>query len=530
VIRMKDKGERSGKPARHIFSHMTNERLPAKRERAAVRLERQWQELCSQYLPVTPAGSLWRYHLVHSRDQPSNGWKLHVSATVLNAGRALRKVAPLLASRGVQFKAPASLGGVIRLNSGLSHGYTQVGKVITVYPHTADDMVRLAGSLHKLTVRMAAPRVPFDRRYSRNSNVYYRFGAFQHLEIEQPDGSRTLAVQGPNGKLVPDNREQATPDWVTDPFAGHRQRFYHQSERQLLSTYRIFRALAQRGKGGVYQALDLNVNPPRLCLIKEGRKYGELTWDGRDGRWRIRNEARVLGDLLARGVNVPRVYSSFDFDGNSYLVTEFVDGESLENLLRRLRIRMPVSRVLKYGIQLASFFSQMHAAGWVWRDCKPMNIIVTPNDDLKPLDFEGASRVGRPDTMLWGTPGFIPPEWREIERQTGLPDDLFALGSILYLLVTGRVPEMLNAVSPKAFRRNIPDRLSALIMSLLSADPKCRPQAMEALDRLNELAEEFPSRSVPPYTERRRPNSAQLDESLRLLTSSTNLGSERIES
>ena len=38
----------------------------------------------------------------------------------------------------------------------------------------------------------------------------------------------------------------------------------------------------QRGKGGVYQALDLNVNPPRLCLIKEGRKHGELTWDGRD--------------------------------------------------------------------------------------------------------------------------------------------------------------------------------------------------------------------------------------------------------
>jgi Protein kinase domain len=479
---------------------MTNKRIPATRAPAAVRLERQWQELCSLYLPVAPAGSLWRYHRAHSRGQPSHGWKLHVSATVLNAGRVLEKVAPLLANRGVQFKAPASLRGVMRLNSGLRDGYTQVGKVITVYPHTPEDMVRLAKSLHRLTVRMAAPSIPFDLRYRRNSNVYYRFGAFRHFEIEQPDGSRTLAIQGPHGKLVPDNREQAKPDWVTDPFAGHRQQSDHQSERQPLTTYRIFRALAQRGKGGVYQALDLNVNPPRLCLIKEGRQYGELTWDGRDGRWRIRNEERVLEELLARGVNVPRVYSSFEFDGNSYLVTEFVDGESLDNLLRRLRIRMPISRVLKYGIQLATFFSQMHAAGWVWRDSKPMNIIVTPTDDLKPLDFEGASRVGRPDTLLWGTPGFIPPEWREIERRTGLPDDLFALGSILYLLVTGRVPEMLNAVSPKAFRRNVPERLVELIMSLLRADPERRPQAMEALDRLNELAEEFSSRNVTPYT------------------------------
>jgi serine/threonine protein kinase len=467
-------------------------------ERAAARLEREWQELCSRYLPVAPAGSLWRYHRVHSREQPRKGWKLHVSATVLNAGRVLQKVAPLLASRGVQFKAPASLKGVIRLNSGLSQGYTQVGKVITVYPHTPEDMVHLAKSLHKLTVRMAAPSVPFDRRYNRNSNVYYRFGAFQRLEMEQPDGSRTLAVHGPNGELVPDNREQAKPNWVTDPFEGRRQHSDHQSERQPLTTYRIFRALAQRGKGGVYQALDLNVNPPRLCLIKEGRKYGELTWDGRDGRWRVRNEARVLEELLARGVDVPRVYSYFEFDGNSYLVTEFVDGENLDHLLRRLRIRLPISRVLKYGIQLADFFSQMHAAGWVWRDSKPMNIIVTPTDDLKPLDFEGASRVERPDSMLWGTPGFIPPEWREIERQTGLPDDLFALGSILYLLLTGRVPEMMNAAPPKAFRRNIPDGLAKLIMSLLSADPKWRPRATEAMDRLSELAEELLSRRVTP--------------------------------
>jgi len=110
--------------------------------------------------------------------------------------------------------------------------------------------------------------------------------------------------------------------------------------------------------------------------------------------------------------------------------------------------------------------------------------MVTPQGDLKPLDFEGASRVGRPDFMLWGTPGFIPPEWHETNRQTGLPDDLYALGAMLYLFATGRVPEAFNPTAPKRFRRNIPGQLGNLIMSLLSTDPELRPQAKDALARL----------------------------------------------
>ena len=456
------------------------------RSSRSLRLEKQWQELCARYLPLAPHDSIWRYRRSRSSNEPAHGWKLHVSATVLNAGRVLQKVAPVLVDRGVQFKAPSSLKEVIRLNSGLNDGYSQVGKVITVYPRTSEEAVHLAGQLHKLTVRMAAPAVPFDLKYSATSNVYYRFGAFRPLEIEHDNGKRSPAVRGPDGELVPDRREQAKPDWVTDPFeAQHLRRKNRKPQHELATAYCAFRALAQRGKGGVYQAVDFTMKPARLCLIKEGRKYGELTWDGRDGRWRVRNEEHLLKELLAHGVDVPRVYSSFELDGNAYLVTEFIDGESLQSLLSRLRSRMPISRVLKYGIQLGTFFFQMHAAGWVWRDCKPMNIMVTRHGNLKPLDFEGACRVDRPDSMLWGTPGFIPPEWLAVERQTGLPDDLYALGSILYLLATGRVPETTNPIAPEILRRNIPDELRELIMSLLSTEPRLRPSAKEAVARLN---------------------------------------------
>jgi hypothetical protein len=452
----------------------------------ATRLEKEWQELCACYLPLQPKDSIWRYHRSRSANEPGQGWKLHISATVLNATRVLKKVAPFLVERGVPFKAPSCLKEVIRLNSGSSEGYTQVGKIITVYPRTSPEAVHLAGHLHKLTFRMAAPTVPFDLRYRATSNVYYRFGAFQPLEIETDHGKRAPAVHGPHGKLIPDCREQPKPDWVTDPFAAQEERRnVETAQNPLMSAYSVLRVLAQRGKGGVYQALDFTVTPPRLCLIKEGRKHGELTWDGRDARWRVKNEERVLSELLAKGVDVPRVYSSFELEGNAYLVTEFIDGVTLQSLLGKLQRRMPISRVLKYGIQLAGFFSQMHAAGWVWRDCKPLNIVVTEQGILKPLDFEGASRVERPDSMLWGTPGFVPPEWFVPGKRTGLPDDLYALGSILYLLTTGSVPETTNPTAPEKLRRNIPEELCGLMMSLLSPEPRRRPSAREAVARLD---------------------------------------------
>jgi serine/threonine protein kinase len=374
----------------------------------------------------------------------------------------------------------------------LNGAYSQVGKIITVYPKTPEQAVQLARRLHKLTLRMAAPEVPFDLRYSPSSNIYYRFGAFSPLEIEHANGSRTLAIRGPDGELVPDRREEAKPDWVTDPFAGrHRRRDavspQNSPQNSRIASYSIFRALAQRGKGGVYQAVDLTLKLPRLCLIKEGRKYGELNWDGRDGRWRIRNEERVLSELLSHGVSVPNVYSSFELEGNAYLVMEFIDGETLQSLLSRLRKRMPISRVLNYGIQLAAFFSRMHAAGWVWRDCKPFNIMVTRTGTLQPFDFEGACRIDRPDPMLWGTPGFIPPEWQAVEKQTGRADDLYALGSMLYLLATGRVPSTTDPISAEKLRRKIPPELCKVIMRLLSHEPGRRPSADKTLARLNRI-------------------------------------------
>lgn len=461
----------------------------------AAELSRRWLELCAQHLPVAAGGSTWRYSRAGGGEDPEQGWKLHVSATVLNAARVLERIAPALASRGVIWKAPATLDDLLRLNEGLDGAYSQVGKVFTVYPRDDGEALSLARLLHKLTRRLLAPPVPFDQQFRPRSNVYYRYGGFKPLEIERPDGKRVAALRDPSGRLVPDPSEAWTaPEGVPDPFAAESRRGRARppdgAGDPLRISYKVFRALAQRGKGGVYQAVDLSAEGPRLCLLKEGRRGGEVGWDGRDGRRRVMHEGRVLSLLGAGGVAVPRVYSSFELDGNYYLVTEYIDGESLLTFLHKQRRRLPVGRALRLALQLCTFISEMHAAGWVWGDCKPSNLLLTEGWRLRPLDFEGAFRVGRRRPTTWATPAFTPPEEPAAH---GADADLYALGAVTYLLLTGKMPERASAPPPASrLRRNVPREVCELVSELLGAGSRGGADARAVARRLEAALEGAP--------------------------------------
>lgn len=463
-------------------------------------LRSHWAELCERYLPVRSRNSIWRYSRGELPGDPAQGWKLHVAATVLTAGKVLQAVAPLLHDRRVLYKAPASLGELDKLNSGVVYGYSQVGKFITVYPQTTAESVLLARELRRLTRRMTAPAVPFDSKYGVDGCVYYRYGAFKAMEIEEPNGACINAIRDPAGNLVPDTRDsESKPPWLDDPFAAASRSVYtSRPASPLQTTFKAFRALAQRGRGGVYQALDMSVTPPRLCVVKQGRRHGEVSWDGRDGVWRVRHERRVLASLLEAGVAVPRVYSSFRAEKNYYLVVEFIEGESLGSWLTCRRRRLTVAAALRRAAEVARIVARVHAAGWVWRDCKPGNIIVTSDGELRPLDFEGACRIAEPDPLPWGTSGYAPPEVADSFRgQPRRPEDLYALGAITYLLLAGRPPEETCPVPLERMRRNVPAPVSRLVAELLDADPRRRPRARAAALRLEEAlaSVEAPTRS-----------------------------------
>ena len=379
----------------------------------------------------------WRYsRLAHEAD-PRQGWKIHVSATVLSAGVVFARALPVLRSRGAFFKVPADLALLAYLNSG-SGGYSQIGKFITVYPASAAEAVVLARDLDVATRGLPAPSIASDRQYRRGSAVYYRYGAF----APGLNGT-TSRIRDQQGKFHPDRRRpgDAVPRWQVDPFNRSPRSVTKQSGPIGLD-YLLLRCVARRGKGEVFEAVDIASSPARLVIIKQGRRHGDTDWNGDDGFSRVKREGRTLAALAAAGVPVPRVLRRFTHDRSAYLVLEKCAGRALLPRQRQQPAKASWRRAAMVLARLAPILDQLHRAGWVWRDCKPSHIFLY-RAAIHLIDFEGACRTDDCDVLPWGTPQYLPPACREpfTLRAAGFAEDDYALGVIVFQLGTGKFPE-----------------------------------------------------------------------------------------
>ena len=192
-----------------------------------------WGKICQKFLPYVEENSIWRYNRQSRREEPLQGWKIHVSATVLTACDVFETIVDFLTSQDVQFKAPGSLSELSKLNSGLFYGYSQVGKFITIYPQTDQQSVFLAEKIHQLTVQFSSPAVPYDKPFAHTGCVFYRYGIFRKTEFNALGNTGVSGIKNPQGNLVNDNRLQPVPDWLTDPF--EKKIFYRESQKKLKS-------------------------------------------------------------------------------------------------------------------------------------------------------------------------------------------------------------------------------------------------------------------------------------------------------
>lgn len=447
-------------------------------------LHQKWRRVSENYLPVKD-DRIWRYSRHRTSHDPDQGWKIHVSATVLNASDILSHVGPLLRQHQVLFKAPMSLDELMKINSGLWYGYSQIGKFLTIYPKDDQDFARLAPEIHRVTrSHTETPSVPFDRKYQRAGSVFYRYGAFTIRPHLQTDGSIVPGLKLKDGTMMADARNGpcVAPQGINDPLANGRNNTIAKKRLSPLDTrFHVFEALSQRGKGGVYLAVDSASTDIQMCVLKEGRKDGETRWDGRDGQWLVKNEARVLMDLYEK-IKVPRLLSKFQLEGNFYIATEYINGKSLQKLVTARARRLPLRRCLSISKKVAELVAGIHAAGWIWRDCKPANILMSGTDEVTAIDLEGACRVNRPDVLPWSTPSFAAPEIlsgdRPYNQGANKAEDLYALGCCLFYIIEGRIPskEQLNA-DHAISRKGVPEYLKFMIAHLLDPEPSKRPSA-----------------------------------------------------
>jgi serine/threonine protein kinase len=207
--------------------------------------------------------------------------------------------------------------------------------------------------------------------------------------------------------------------------------------------YRIEDHLAPGGMSAVYRAWDSRLQV--ACALKEMVPY-----PGMDEKALIQlrdqflQEAQVLAEL--RHPNMPRVTDHFEYEDNAYLVMDYVDGPRLDTIIEENgRIKLDVLK--DWAKELLNALSYCHQQGVLHRDVKPQNVIITPEGEVKLVDFglakvlDIADRKTRTVMRGLGTPEYAPPEQYDAEPgSTDARSDIYGLGATLYHALTGTPP------------------------------------------------------------------------------------------
>jgi serine/threonine protein kinase len=205
--------------------------------------------------------------------------------------------------------------------------------------------------------------------------------------------------------------------------------------------YHIQRVIGQGGMGAVYQAKD--VKRQTVCAIKEMSLSMVPAHERQQAIQNFKIEAKMLWGL--NHPNLPAFTGFFSEGQRYYMVMEYVDGSTLEELLERNGSPFSERRVLGWARQLCDVLEYLHSQNppIIFRDMKPGNIMLTRNGRIKLIDF-GIARFFRSsssqDTQLLGTPGFAPPE-QYGRTQTDERSDIYSLAITLFQMLTNTLSE-----------------------------------------------------------------------------------------
>jgi serine/threonine protein kinase len=263
-----------------------------------------------------------------------------------------------------------------------------------------------------------------------------------------------------------------------------------------LGPYKLEKLLGRGGMGAVY--VGLNDQTLERAAVKV--LSGHLS-DDENFRERFKQEIETLKRLLHP--NIVQLFGFGEEDGQLFYAMELVDGRSLQDEIATGR-RFSWREVARIGIAVAQALKHAHDRGIIHRDLKPANLLIDPHDHVKLTDFGIAKLYGGTNVTaeggVLGTADYMAPEQAEGKQPTSRCD-LYALGSVLYALLTGRPPfvgrtvyEVISALQkepPVPVRRLAPDtpaEFENIILQLLHKDPQQRiPTALALANRLRAM-------------------------------------------
>lgn len=254
----------------------------------------------------------------------------------------------------------------------------------------------------------------------------------------------------------------------------------------LAGRYRIVECVGKGGMGEVYHADDLTLEQPvALKLLPEALSRDE------ERLKRLRREVRI-----ARQISHPhvcRVHDIGEAEGLPFLSMEYIHGEDLRSLLRRIG-RLPAEKAVEIAIQLASGLAAAHDQGILHRDLKPANVMIDERGQARITDFGLAAVAGTVESrdIRSGTPGYMAPEqWAGTEVTER--SDIYSLGLVLYELFTGRfpftaagpegspLPQDASPPRPSKLVEGLAPGVERVILQCLEKDPQKRPPSALAV-------------------------------------------------
>ena len=255
----------------------------------------------------------------------------------------------------------------------------------------------------------------------------------------------------------------------------------------LAGRYRIVGLLGRGGMGEVYRAEDLKLGQAvalKFLPMEVTHRADRLA--------RFHQEVR-----LARQVshpNVCRVHDIGETGGQHFLSMEYIDGEDLASLLRRIG-RLPQDKALELARQLCAGLAAAHDRGVLHRDLKPANVLIDGRGRARIADFGLADLAGhrRDAPEIAGTPGYMAPEQQE-GREVTTRTDVYALGLVLYEMFTGkraltvggailgaRAQNSVPLTSPSTHIPDLDPVIERVILRCLERDPSRRPPSAVAV-------------------------------------------------
>lgn len=254
--------------------------------------------------------------------------------------------------------------------------------------------------------------------------------------------------------------------------------------------YHVDRLIAEGGTAKVYWGIDLRSGFP--VAIKELKikhfKNPQIKQKFKD------IEAQMY--LYMQHPNIPKLVDFIDMKetGQLFIVMEFIEGRSLEQYIYREIGLIPEQKALPMFLEVLDTVSYIHKKNYLHLDIKSNNVMIQPDGKLKLIDLGIASRMADASSSStgFGTPAYMPPEQAEMGK-LGTYTDIFALGIMLFEMLTGQLPFTSNNPNPrqnvaeikwnikfkptplmKQFYPPISDELQAIVERALAKDPSAR--------------------------------------------------------